>query len=87
MTIEKLTIHLLNFGNALFKQDKIGSAKDNITDLIKENTNKLDQLNMLLGEKKEYEKELDSRQKNLVTIISLKLLVNLGLFKVIDSRL
>ncbi|XP_074652110.1 cilia- and flagella-associated protein 44-like isoform X2 [Tubulanus polymorphus] len=46
-------------------EDKIGVKKDRITDLIRENTNRLEQLNMLLGEKKDYEGELDSRQKNL----------------------
>lgn len=49
-------------------QEKIHNAKDRITDLIRENTDKLDQLSMLLGEKKTYEKALDARQKNLVRI-------------------
>ncbi|XP_064651335.1 cilia- and flagella-associated protein 44-like isoform X2 [Lineus longissimus] len=51
-------------------EEKIERRKDRITDLIRENTNRLEQLNMLLGEKKDYEGELDSRQKNLGTEFS-----------------
>ena len=47
-------------------QDRIAAAKDDITERIRENTNRLDQLNMLLTEKRDYEKSLDSRQKNVV---------------------
>ena len=50
----------------MLMQDKIRLAKDQITSMIRENTNRLDQLNMLLGEQKDFEKQLDSRQKNLV---------------------
>ncbi len=49
-------------------QEKISDSKDHITELIRENTNRLDQLNMLLGEKRDYETQLDSRQKNLVSL-------------------
>jgi hypothetical protein len=56
-------------------QDKIARRKDRITDLIRENTNRLEQLNMLLGEKKDYEGELDSRQKNLVSVV-FKVVIN-----------
>ena len=53
-------------------QEKITEAKDRITELIRENTNRLDQLNMLLGEKRGYEKALDSRQKDLVSWDAIK---------------
>ena len=42
-------------------------ARDFITQLIRENTQRLDQLNMLLCERKDLEVALDSRQKNLVS--------------------
>jgi hypothetical protein len=48
-------------------QDRIYEHKDQITALVRENTNRLDQLNMLLGERKDFEGQLDSRQKNLVS--------------------
>lgn len=37
-----------------------------MTSLIRKNTAVLNQLTMLYGEKKNYEKDLDKRQKNLV---------------------
>lgn len=45
--------------------EKIREKKNRITELIKDNTHKLDQLNLLLGEKKSFENSLDGRQKNL----------------------
>ncbi len=48
-------------------QERLTDAKDRITELVRENTNRLDQLNMLFGEKKVYQVQLDSRQKNLVS--------------------
>ena len=50
----------------LLRQTYIEDAKDEITRLIQENTDKLDQMNMLIVEKKSYEKDLDARQKALV---------------------
>ncbi|XP_062616211.1 cilia- and flagella-associated protein 44-like [Saccostrea cucullata] len=44
--------------------EKIAEKKAKITALIRDNTNRLDQLCLLLNEKKSYESELDSRQKN-----------------------
>ncbi|KAK3107014.1 hypothetical protein FSP39_005065 [Pinctada imbricata] len=44
--------------------EKIAEKKERITAKIKDNTNRLDQLCMLLNEKKEFEAHLDSRQKN-----------------------
>ena len=49
-------------------QEKIVDSKDVITNLIRDNTQLLDQLNMLLGQKKEFQVSLDARQKNLVSI-------------------
>ena len=48
-------------------QERIGEAKDEITGLIRENTNRLDSFNMLFVERKDFEVGLDSRQKNLVS--------------------
>ena len=49
-------------------QTYIEDAKDEITKLIQENTEKLDQMNMLIVEKKSYEKDLNARQKSLVRL-------------------
>merc|ERR1711894_552913 len=63
---EKLRVNELTCSNEISVwEEKIQEAKDHITLLIRENTDKLDQLNMLLGEKKSFEGDLDSRQKNL----------------------
>ncbi|CAH1796965.1 unnamed protein product [Owenia fusiformis] len=48
--------------------EKIKAKKNHITELIRENTNRLEQLTMLLGEKRELESGLDSRQKSLLAI-------------------
>ncbi|CAG2237888.1 CFAP44 [Mytilus edulis] len=45
--------------------EKIKDKKNKITLLIRDNTNRLDQLNLLMNEQKQFEKSLDSRQKNL----------------------
>ena len=45
--------------------DKIKDKKIRITSLIRDNTNRLDQLCVLMNEQKQFEKSLDSRQKNL----------------------
>ena len=52
-------------------QAKLQEKKEEITDLIRENTRRLQQLNMLLGERKTFEHSLDSRQKNLVYTFAL----------------
>lgn len=44
--------------------EKIAEKKAKITALIRDNTNRLDQLCILLNEKKSFEGELDSRQKS-----------------------
>ncbi len=51
-------------------QTRLGSARDRITQLIRENTDRLDQLNMLFSEKRTYHVQLDARQKNLVSKFS-----------------
>lgn len=48
-------------------QEKLREASDYITQLVRENTQRLEQLNMLLCERKDFETALDSRQKNLVS--------------------
>lgn len=50
-------------------QEKIAEKKAKITALIRDNTNRLDQLCILLNEKKSFEGELDSRQKSSVSVI------------------
>ena len=55
----------------LLIQTYIEDAKDEITKLIQENTEKLDQMNMLIVEKKSYEKDLNARQKSLVRLTHL----------------
>ena len=65
-----LRASIINFTSSLILstfQEDIQAHKDRITELIRENTNRLDQLNMLIGERRNYEKQLDSRQKNLVS--------------------
>lgn len=57
------------------------AAKDDMTSLIRQNTAVLNQLTMLYGEKKHYEKDLDARQKNLVCPLQL-LIIN----EIITSR-
>lgn len=47
-------------------QDKISAKKEEITDLIRENTRKLNQLCILTEEKKTLESSLDARQKHVV---------------------
>ncbi|KAI0234101.1 Cilia- and flagella-associated protein 44, partial [Lamellibrachia satsuma] len=63
---EKLRLLELQCARETAKWDTyIEDAKDEITRLIQENTDKLDQMNMLIVEKKSYEKDLDARQKAL----------------------
>ncbi|ELU09473.1 hypothetical protein CAPTEDRAFT_174833 [Capitella teleta] len=63
---EKLRLNQLQCAKELKEWDeKIAEHKDHITNLVRENTNRLDQLNMLVGERRDYEVQLDSRQKNL----------------------
>ena len=48
-------------------KNKIEAKKARITELIEENTLRLRQLTMLVGENKNLEKALDARQTNLVS--------------------
>ena len=47
-------------------QKKIDAYKAKLTQVTRENTQRLDTYTVLLQEKKELEHQLDSRQKNLV---------------------
>ncbi|XP_070551975.1 cilia- and flagella-associated protein 44-like isoform X2 [Ptychodera flava] len=63
---EKLRINEYAHAEELRKiEDKIALKKERITELTRDNTEKLEQLTLLLGENKELETQLDSRQKNL----------------------
>ncbi|XP_022090775.1 cilia- and flagella-associated protein 44-like isoform X2 [Acanthaster planci] len=63
---EKLRLNELANANELQKWDsKIEAKKARITELIEENTLRLQQLTMLVGENKNLEKALDARQTNL----------------------
>ncbi|XP_077861599.1 cilia- and flagella-associated protein 44-like [Saccoglossus kowalevskii] len=63
---EKLRINEYAHAEELRKlEDKIAHKKDKITNLTHDNTDKIEQLTLLLGENKELEGLLDSRQKNL----------------------
>ncbi|XP_038057956.1 cilia- and flagella-associated protein 44-like isoform X2 [Patiria miniata] len=63
---EKLRLNELTNANELLKWDsKIEAKKARITELIEENTLRLQQLTMLVGENKNLEKALDARQTNL----------------------
>ena len=48
-------------------QEELNDKRNRITYLIRMNTQRLQQLNMLMTEKGELEKSLDSRQRNLVS--------------------
>ncbi|XP_048254045.1 cilia- and flagella-associated protein 44-like isoform X2 [Haliotis rufescens] len=63
---EKCHITEIQCAEELCQWDKlIAEKRSRITDLIRDNTNRLEQLNMLMMEKKDLEASLDSRQKNL----------------------
>ncbi|XP_077985504.1 cilia- and flagella-associated protein 44-like isoform X2 [Glandiceps talaboti] len=63
---EKLRINEFAHAEELLKlQEKIEAKKARITALTRDNTDKIEQLTLLLGESKELETQLDSRQKNL----------------------
>ena len=47
-------------------QKRIDDAKTRLTQVTRENTRRLDTFTVLLEEKKRLERQLDSRQKNLV---------------------
>ena len=47
-------------------QGEIGERRVQMTELIRDNTERLDQLAMLLEENKAYQRSPDRRQKNLV---------------------
>lgn len=47
-------------------QEKIRKKKDRITELIRENTNRIETLNMMQSEKRDLQTQLDSKQKRLV---------------------
>jgi hypothetical protein len=51
-------------------QGKIAEYRDDITEAIRDNTKRLDQLGMLVEENRDYMHGLDKRQKNLVTYFS-----------------
>lgn len=59
-------------------QEKIKDKKNKITLLIRDNTNRLDQLNLLMNEQKQFEKSLDSRQKNLVCMLLCKMILSIN---------
>ncbi|XP_052720233.1 cilia- and flagella-associated protein 44-like isoform X2 [Crassostrea angulata] len=62
---EKLRLTEIQCAEELVEWDeKIAEKKAKITALIRDNTNRLDQLCILLNEKKSFEGELDSRQKS-----------------------
>ncbi|XP_046572732.1 cilia- and flagella-associated protein 44-like isoform X2 [Haliotis rubra] len=63
---EKCHITEIQCAEELTQWDKlIAEKRSRITELIRDNTNRLEQLNMLMTEKKDFESSLDSRQKNL----------------------
>ena len=53
----------------ILSQEKIAEKKNRITELIRENTKRLNQLSLLVNDKKFSEGALNSRQKNLVSIL------------------
>ncbi|XP_078590601.1 cilia- and flagella-associated protein 44-like isoform X5 [Branchiostoma floridae x Branchiostoma japonicum] len=63
---EKLRANELKSAANLAKWgERVQMERDRITELTRNNTQLLDQLNLLLGERKELETALDARQKNL----------------------
>ncbi|ESO88398.1 hypothetical protein LOTGIDRAFT_193297 [Lottia gigantea] len=63
---EKLRVTEITCSEEMIDLNKlVAEKKDRITELIKDNTNRLEQLCMLSTEKKDLESSLDSRQKNL----------------------
>ncbi|CAH1262544.1 CFAP44 [Branchiostoma lanceolatum] len=63
---EKLRANELKSAANLAKWgERVQMERDRITELTRNNTQLLDQLNLLLGERKELETSLDARQKNL----------------------
>ena len=69
LQIVRLNPHVLLF------QSKIDSYKGKVTQLTRENTQRLDTFTVLLQEKKELEQMLNSRQKSLVSILIMSVVI------------
>jgi len=54
----------------LCRQRQIREAKEELTAEIRINTERVNQMTALLREQKQYEQDLDARQKNLVSVIN-----------------